>query len=245
MPETEDEYLQTPAGAAPPEAGAPDENDRSLPLTAALSPGSMGKPGKHKSTGGGRRSGIETQRAFVDVATRLFAEHGYNGTSIADIANELGLTTASLYYHVTGKQELLLHVLATGMAEFLNRLEEIAAQEIDPREKLRLAIDNHLSFVLSKKQAVAVFLRERRFLESPYKEQYQQAVDRYDVLFTEIVSKCMAQGAIPSGDPTLIRLGILGMINWIVEWYQPDGRLKEDEIRLAFTGIIVDQMLSL
>lgn len=243
MPETENEYPRAPAGEETLAAEGADD-DQSLPSTTPPAAGSTGKPAKGKPVGTGRRSGIETQRAFVDVATRLFAERGYNGTSISDIANEMGLTTASLYYYVTGKQELLLNVLATGMAEFLNRLDDIVAQDIDPRDKLRLAIDNHLSFVLSKKQAVAVFLRERRFLKPPYKEQYQEGVDRYDLLFTEIISKCIEQGAIPPGDPTLIRLGILGMINWVVEWYQPGGRLTEDEIRSAFTELIVDQMLA-
>lgn len=204
----------------------------------------MSTIGKPKSAGNRRRLGTETQQAFIHVATQLFAERGYNGTSIADIASELGLTTASLYYHVSGKQELLLKVLATGMAAFLQKLEEISARDIDPRQKLRLAVENHLSFVLSRTNAVAVFLRERRFLESPYREQYQKRVERYDRLFTDIISECMEQGAIPDGDSRLIRMAILGMINWAVEWYEPDGRLTAAEIASNFTDLIIDRMLA-
>lgn len=200
--------------------------------------------GKSKSAGTRRRLGTETQQAFIHVATQLFAERGYNGTSISDIASELGLTTASLYYHVSGKQELLLKVLAAGMAEFLQKLEEIAAQDIEPKQKLRLAVENHLSFVLSRTNAVAVFLRERRFLESPYREQYQERVERYDQLFTDIISECMDQGAMPENDSRLTRLAILGMINWAVEWYKPDGRLTAAEVTSSFTDLIIDRMLA-
>lgn len=200
-------------------------------------------PGDRKPPGNGRRPAVETERAFISAATDLFAERGYNGTSIAELAKKLGLTTASLYYHVSSKQELLLKVLTSSFGLFLEHLEQIATQEGDPRLKLRLAVENHLSFVLHNPQAVAVFLRERRFLESPYKEQYQEQVDRYDRLFTEIIDDGMAVAALPPGDPHLIRLAILGMINWVVEWYRPGGRLDADEILKTFADLITERVL--
>jgi AcrR family transcriptional regulator len=192
-----------------------------------------------------RRQTTETGHAFIAAATTLFAEKGFNGTSIGDLANELGLTTASLYYHVSGKQELLLRVLEDGMSSFLNRLEELAELDLQPREKIQLAVENHLHFVLTHKQEVAVFLRERRFLESPLRETYDARVDRYDHLFTEVIREGMATGTVPAGDPTLLRLAILGMINWIVEWYEPGGRLSIDEIKTQMTELIMERMLGL
>lgn len=190
-----------------------------------------------------RRHTNETGQAFIAAATTLFAEKGFNGTSIGDLANELGLTTASLYYHVSGKQELLLRVLEDGMSNFLNRLEEVVQKDIEPREKIRLAVDNHLQFVLTNKQEVAVFLRERRFLESPLRESYNARVNRYDHLFTEVLREGMAAGTVPAGDPTLLRLAILGMINWIVEWYDPRGRLSIEEIQTEMRTLIMDRVL--
>src|SRR5690606_26145202 len=82
-------------------------------------------------------SGADTEQAFIEAATRLFAEKGFKGTSISDLAKELNLTTASLYYYVDGKQELLARVLQSGMADFLARLQAIAEGDGEPREKLR------------------------------------------------------------------------------------------------------------
>lgn len=190
-----------------------------------------------------RRQTTETGQAFVAAATTLFAEKGFNGTSIGDLANELGLTTASLYYHVSGKQELLLRVLEDGMSNFLNRLEEIVQLDVEPREKIRLAVENHLHFVLTNKQEVAVFLRERRFLQSPFRESYDARVSRYDNLVTDMIREGMAAGTVPPGDPTLLRLAILGMINWIVEWYDPSGRLTVDDVRTEMTDLIMERIL--
>ncbi|MGH3383872.1 MAG: TetR/AcrR family transcriptional regulator [Nocardioidaceae bacterium] len=187
----------------------------------------------------------QTEQAFIAAATALFAEKGYNGTSISDVAQQLGLTTASLYYHVDGKQDLLLRVLETGMANFLDRLEAVLVQDLAPKEKLRLAVENHLDFVLTRQNAVAVFLRERRFLKSPYREQYEARVDRYDQLFTTLVQEAMDAGEIPPGEATLVRLSILGMINWAVEWYDPAGRFDQDKIIRAMSDLIMVQMLAL
>lgn len=191
----------------------------------------------------GDRAIRHTERAFIAAATDLFAEKGYYGTSISDLAQVLGLTTASLYYHISGKPELLFRVLETGMANFLTRLEEVDRAETDPRTKLRRAVENHLDFVLKNQKAVAVFLRERRFLEPEYRDLHQSRIDRYDQLFTELVQRAMDEKEIPAGDPTLVRLSILGMINWVVEWYSPAGRMQEADILAAMTQLIMDQML--
>lgn len=192
----------------------------------------------------GRRPAAETESAFIAAATELFAERGYNGTAISDIAARLGLTTASLYYHVSGKQELLLRVLDTGMAKFLDRLETISVQHVSHRLKLRRAVENHLSFVLHHRDAVTVFLRERRFLESPYKEAYEERVDRYDLLFARIIEAVASEEA-QSADPHLLRMAILGMINWTVEWYEPGGRVGADEVLSTFADFITERMMRL
>ena len=184
----------------------------------------------------------DTEQAFIEVATALFAEKGYKGTSISDLAEPLGVTPASLYYYVSGKQDLLLRVLTTVLSGVYQRLEAITQSAEPSAVKLELAMRNHLEFVLSNPKAVGVFLRERRFLEPPYREDYQERIARYDALFTTILQEGADNGSFPGVDPSLARLAILGMINWAVEWYQPGGRLSAAEVtdqvlRLVFSGI--------
>jgi AcrR family transcriptional regulator len=191
-----------------------------------------------------RRPAADTEHAFISAATELFAAQGYNGTSIAQLAESLGLTTASLYYHVESKQDLLLRVLESGMANFLSRLEQIAGLDVPARQQLRLAIENHLDFVLTQPMAVAVFLRERRFLESPYREQYEEGVSRYDGIFAELVEAAMSHGEVGSGDPTIVRLSILGMINWVPEWYRPGGSMSKSDVKESMSDLIMNRLLA-
>lgn len=192
-----------------------------------------------------RRSARATEKAFIDAATVLFAEKGYNGTSINDLANSLGLTTASLYYHVNGKQDLLFRVLQAGMADFLASLKETFDSDMSPSDKLRVAVTTHLDYVLERPTAVAVFIRERRFLPPEPREEYSARTDRYDRMFNTIIKQTMEEGAIPPGDPTMLRVMALGMINWLVEWYQPEGRLSTVQIRASMLDVILTRVFGL
>lgn len=201
-----------------------------------------GKPPVTRAPGKDR--GKETEQAFIEAATTLFAEQGYHGTSISDLAKRLGLTTASMYYYVDGKQDLLFRVLQAGMADFLPALERIYESDMQPAEKLRQAVANHVDFVLDNPVAVAVFLRERRFLPPPQRAEYAARTDRYDYLFSDIIRKVIDAGQLESSDATLLRVNVLGMINWMVEWYRPDGRLSKSQVR-SFMLELASHMLPL
>ena len=188
-------------------------------------------------------AGRGTEQAFLDTATALFRDKGFHGTSISDVATAMGVTNASLYYYFTSKQELLLRVLRSGMETFLESLEDIVAMDRPPREKLELAVANHLRFVFDRGDAVAVFLRERRFLESPHVDPYQERVDRYDELFTSIVEEGVASGDLPEVDPRLASLLVLGAINSTIEWYRPGGRLDEATVTAGIIDLVVRRML--
>lgn len=183
-----------------------------------------------------RRTGTDDE--IVRVATRLFRERGYHGTSMSDVAGVIGVTAASLYYHFESKQELLLSVLRAGMDTLLESLEEIAAADAAPEERLERAISNHLAFVLQRGDAVAVFLRERRFLDPPRLQIYELRVDRYDELFTSIVAEACTEGGLPDLEPKLLSMLILGTINSVVEWYRPDGRYSQEELSLSVQRLI-------
>lgn len=190
-----------------------------------------------------RRESNATEQTIMRIATELFSQKGYSGTSISDIANAVGLTNATLYYYVTNKQDLLLRVLESGMEGFLSRLEEICERDLGAREKLRLAIQNHLNFIFDRPDAVAVFLRERRFLEPHLLERYSARVSRYDQLFTSIIAQGVTAQEFPQIDPRLASLSILGMINWVVEWYRPGGRLDRGEIGDIMMDLVLDRLL--
>ena len=173
----------------------------------------------------------------------LFRRKGYNGTGIADIAKRVGVTNAALYYHFRSKQELLFVVLEHALCRHLDVLEQVVDSALPPEEQLRAGLDNHLDLIFHRPDAVRVFLRERRFLDGTFAEIYQKKVKRYDELFDLVIARYLE---ISGGNPSearMLRLGILGMLNWITEWFRPGGEASEQQVRMIMTSLIIDRVL--
>lgn len=182
----------------------------------------------------------KTEEDLLRVATALFGERGFNGVSVAEIAEAAGVTNAGVYYYFRNKQDLLFRVLESALTGYLSRLEGIAAIQAPARDKLSLAIDNHLDFVLRRGDAVRVFIRERRFLEPPLSAQYQTHVDRYDTLVRGILAEGVESGEFPAMDVTVAGMLTLGAINSIVEWHKPRGRLSDEKLVEIVRQLILD-----
>jgi AcrR family transcriptional regulator len=197
---------------------------------------------RHTANAPVHERGSGTDAEIVRVATRLYREQGYHGTSMGDVAAAIGVTSASLYYHFESKQDLLLCVLRSGMESFLESLEAIAAADLPARRKLDRAIANHLLLVLTRRDGVAVFLRERRFLEADRATQHQVRVDRYDELFTDLVTEAATVGELPDVDPAVMGKLLLGTINSVVEWYQPDGPYDQAALTSIVTNLIAGML---
>ncbi|GAB3904499.1 hypothetical protein GCM10029964_098340 [Kibdelosporangium lantanae] len=97
---------------------------------------------------GVKRDAEQTRQRILDISGRLFAEQGYAGTTIADIARELGTTTAALYYHFKSKVDILDSLLATPLAAYTKLAEQARSL---PREELLVA---YIDFVAETRQVV-------------------------------------------------------------------------------------------
>src|SRR5436190_13714927 len=97
-------------------------------------------------------------------AARLFAQKGYHGTSIGDLAEALGVQTGSLYAHIEGKEDLLYETMRTGAAAFHGSLDQLP-EEAAPAEKIRLALRAHLRVVADQLDVATVFVQEWKYLE--------------------------------------------------------------------------------
>src|SRR4051812_5462671 len=98
------------------------------------------------------------------IAARLFAEKGYTGTSLGDLAAELGVQKPSLYHHIASKEDLLWEVAIDGAQSFHTALDEVPA-DAPAVERIRLALRAHLAVVAGQLDIATVFTREWRYLE--------------------------------------------------------------------------------
>jgi AcrR family transcriptional regulator len=173
------------------------------------------------------------RQEILDIAADLFATHGFEATTVTDVARSANLKKASLYHYFPSKNAIFLAVLAEGIDDLLENSRQ-AVGIADPVERLDALLAAHLRNFEHKLAHVVVFLLDRRAIlrELPASDTDDYLVKRraYDRLFVDCILDGQAAGVFRDGDPVVLAFGLLGMLNWMVQWYDPDGRLTMEEI---------------
>ena len=191
---------------------------------------------------GARASGPPRERAeeVYAAALRLFREKGYHATSMQDIGAAVGLYKGSLYHYIGSKEELLVRAFERAMAALLEDTERIAADTaLPPSAQLRQIIAAHVEAVANNLDALTVYLHEWRALAGESLASVRQQRERYTALVAEIVGRGVRRGEFQSTDVSIATLGVLGMCNWLCQWYRPDGRLSAAEVAGHFADLVL------
>src|SRR3954465_523092 len=177
---------------------------------------------------------------LMRVAARLFAEQGYQGTSLADLAEELGIQKPSLYHHIASKEDLLWEVAVEGARAFHEALDAVPAGA-PAAERIRLALRAHLAVVAGQLDVATVFVREWRHLEGERHERFVAERRRYEerirALFREGVEGSELRTDLDVATAALL---FLSAANWAYTWL----RAGADTAALAdrFFAVLLDGM---
>lgn len=185
------------------------------------------------------RKGSLTRRDVLKAATRLIRQQGYHGTSVNDIAVALSITKSSLYHHIKSKQDMLFQILDEAITSVSKGLVEISSADLPPTQKISLAMSNHILNLVEHRESVSVLLQERNSLESPYLEVYLPKRKSYELLFRRVIQDGIASGEFRSVDPKTTTLAILGLCNWLVQWYDPEGELSPQTITDSYIDLVM------
>jgi TetR/AcrR family transcriptional regulator, cholesterol catabolism regulator len=173
-------------------------------------------------------------------AARLFAEKGYHGTSIGDLAEAMGVQKGSLYAHIESKADLLWEVARDGAAAFHGALDRVP-DELKATEKIRLALRAHLRVVAEQLDVATVFIREWRYLEGERREAFLAERRRYEERFRALFREGRELGELRTDlDDATATLLALSAANWAYTWLRPGG--DTDELSDRFFTVLLDGM---
>lgn len=173
-------------------------------------------------------------------AARLFAERGYHGTSIGDLAEALGVQKATLYAHIKSKQDLLYETMREGAAAFHAVLDEIPEQ-LPATEKIRLALRGHLRVVAEQLDVATVFVQEWRYLEGERRDEIVNERRRYEDRIRALFREGRELGELRTDlDDSTAALLTLSAANWAYTWLKP-GR-DTNELADRFYALLIDGM---
>ncbi len=185
---------------------------------------------------------VETarRREIEDVASSLFREHGYAGTSVRDIARAMDIQGASLYAHVTSKQDVLRAIIERMATRFEHAADEAAEGETAATPvRLAALVAAHVGVVTDDLGRATVFVHEWRSLDADGQARMAKRRDAYERRFRSLLAEGVADGSFAGTDPTATAAFILTALNGLVAWYQPDGRLTPAQVAELYSDLAV------
>jgi AcrR family transcriptional regulator len=184
-----------------------------------------------------------TREDILEAAAQVFRQKGFHGASMNDIADAVYLKKASLYHHVTSKQEILLELLDRALQLLLERISPIANQDISADKKLRLMIQEYLQILVENIDLATVLLFEHRSLDRRQHARHVPNRDRFELLWKDVLAEGVEAQLFRCENPGLTTRALLGQLNWTITWYRPDGTLTIDEIAAQYSDLLLNGLL--
>lgn len=185
--------------------------------------------------------GTPTERRreeIVVAAAEIFHRKGYDATSIQEIAEAVGMLKGSLYYYIDTKEDLLFAVIEKAHQLGSDGLALSTAAGGDAITQLRRTVIAHMRNNLEHLEEIGVFFQDFRSLSPERRGTIVAERDSYERFFRGLIEQGQQEGTIdPKVDPKLATKALLGMMNWVYQWYRPDGPQPSDEIARAFADI--------
>ncbi len=199
-----------------------------------------------------RETLVDSRQEILRTAARLFQQRGYDATSMNDVASALRLSKGGLYHHFQSKDEILFEIMNHAMEITQQRVLNPVRGIADPEERLRTLIRLHIEVVLSPRdREITVMLHENHPLPPTLRKRINGRKKEYihflENLMAEVQDKAQkerqqkiyAQSSKGRVSPRAAAFALLGMINWIYQWYKPEGDLQAQNLIPQFTDLIL------
>jgi len=180
-----------------------------------------------------------TRDEILDASAQIFSQKGYHGTSMQDIAAAVNLQKASLYHHVSSKQEILFELLNRGLQILTEKVEEAIIDPGPPDERLRQAIQAYLSALTEHQDVTSVLLLEYRSLEPDYLIRHIEERDRFEQIWQDLIQLGIQENIFSCDHPSMSTRALLGVMNWTVTWFRIDGPMSAEEIADQITDLFL------
>jgi len=184
-----------------------------------------------------------TREDVLDAAAQVFRQKGFHGASMSDIAAAVNVQKASLYHHVSSKQEILLALLDRALAMLTEHISAIATQNITPDQKLRLMIRGYLTGLAENADLTSVLLFEHRSLDKKSHARHVPFRDKFEKLWHDVLEEGVQKKIFVLSDTGLAVRAIMGVMNWTLTWYRPEGGKSIEQIADEYSEFILKGML--
>jgi TetR/AcrR family transcriptional regulator, cholesterol catabolism regulator len=186
-----------------------------------------------------RDTAIDSRQDILRTAARLFQQQGYDATSMNDVAAALKLSKGGLYHHFQSKDEILFNLMNHALDVTKERVIDAVQDITDPEERLRMVMRRHIEVVMSvRDREITVMLHENHPLPPAMRRKINARKKDYVHFMENLIAEVQRErGSKANVSARASAFALLGMINWIYQWYRPEGALQEETLVREYTEI--------
>jgi AcrR family transcriptional regulator len=184
-----------------------------------------------------------TRDEILAAAVQIFGQKGFHATSMQEIAEAVNLQKASLYHHVSSKQEILVDVLDQALDLFIANMQAVMQSPLPPDDMLRQAMQTYMVTILQQRDLASVLLLEHRSLEPELHARHIPRRDRFEGLWRDLIHQGVEAGCYFAVDPAMTARALLGVMNWVITWYSPQGNLTPEQISSQYADLFLKGLL--
>lgn len=176
---------------------------------------------------------------IIRTAISLFAARGFRGTSIRDIANAMHMSISNIYHYFGNKEGLLVAILEHASEGLVRQLNEVRLMDLPARERFRTLLETHLRLSHQNNDQGKIFALDEEHL-SPEGDRINRQIQRKILdIYREALSELQKEGAVTGRSLTVLAFDILGVINWQLRWYRPEGSLSFEQVSDEIVSFIL------
>ena len=180
-----------------------------------------------------------SRERIIRTAISLFAARGFRGTSIRDIAHAMNMSISNIYHYFGNKEGLLVAILEHASEELVRRLNEVRSMDLPPVERFRRLVETHLRLSKENNDQGKIFSLDEEHL-SPEGEKVNRRIQREILgIYREELSELQKEGIARDRSLSVLTFNVLGVINWQLRWYRPEGSLTFAQVTDEIVSFIL------
>jgi AcrR family transcriptional regulator len=180
-----------------------------------------------------------SRERIIRTAISLFAARGFRGTSIRDIANAMNMSISNIYHYFGNKEGLLVAILEHASEELVRRLNEVRDSDLPPVVRFRKLVETHLRMSKENNDQGKVFSLDEEHL-SAGGERVNRRIQREILqIYREELAELQKEGIAQGRSLAVLTFNVLGVINWQLRWYRPEGSLSFEQVTDEIVSFIL------
>lgn len=193
----------------------------------------------------GRPPAVDNPQArIIDAAAELFAEKGYETSSLGDLAAAMGVSKAAIYHYFATKQGIYDAIIIKTLEGLVQAIEREVAGQTSTPAKLRSLMTAHARYFEEHRAGfVAMLVGFSGMTNTEFKDEAMRLRDTYEQLLRNIISEGVADGAFRSVDSVTTARAVLSLLNWMVRWFKPGAGMSAEQIALDYYELLVGGLL--